>query len=156
MTINFDEYKKKYPNTQRENLIHILQEIQDECGYLSEDAITWVSRYFNLPASKIYGLATFYNYFCFSPRGKYHIEICEGTSCQLKAARATIKEFEKVLKISNGQTTKNGMFSFQVVPCLGACGIAPVVKINNEYYSHVMPSQVNSIIEHYINIDENE
>ena len=124
----------KFPDLNRDKLIPVLQEIQDEFGYLSEDSVNELSVHLKLPASKIYGLATFYNQFRFSPPGKYHIRICHGTGCHLEGAGNLISEVEKILKIGDGETTRDGMFSLEVLSCIGACGQAPVIAVNNEYY----------------------
>lgn len=138
---------EKYSHVRRDSLIPILQDIQDEIGYLSEEAIVMVGQHLNLPTSKIYGLATFYNQFRFEPRGKYHIMLCHGTACHLNGGQPLIDTIEKLLKIKAGQTTRNGQFSIEVVPCLGACAQAPVMVINGEYYSNLSPDKAKEILD---------
>jgi NADH-quinone oxidoreductase E subunit len=138
---------EKYSHVRRDSLIPILQDIQDEIGYLSEEAVVMVGQHLNLPTSKIYGLATFYNQFRFEPRGKYHILLCHGTACHLNGGQPLIDSVEKLLKIKAGQTTRNGQFSIEVVPCLGACAQAPVMVINGEYHSNLTPDKAKEILE---------
>ncbi|MBN2519383.1 MAG: NADH-quinone oxidoreductase subunit NuoE [Bacteroidales bacterium] len=151
MKIDFEALFKIYPNARREDLIPILQEIQDSAGYLSEESIVRVSRYLRLPASKVYGLATFYNQFCFDPRGKFHIEICDGTACHVEGSKLIIKEIEKKLNIKEGEITRDGTFSFQTVPCLGACGLAPVICVNGKFFPQANPEKVAEIIDKCLN-----
>ena len=152
----FDAVLQKYPHAHREDLIPILQDIQDQCGHLSEEAVVAIGRYLNLPAGKIYGLATFYNQFRFETLGKYHIQICNGPNCHIEGAQETLQEFEKQLKIKTGEITRNGLFSIESVSCLGACCKAPVVAINEDYYTGVKPEDVDDIIHIYLEKEENQ
>ena len=139
----------RFPDLSRDKLIPVIQEIQDEFGYLSEESVNELSVHLNLPASKIYGLATFYNQFRFSPPGKYHIRICEGTGCHIEGAALLIKEVEKLLKIKDGETTRDGKFSLEILSCIGACGQAPVISVNDEYYASVDKKKIREIITMY-------
>src|SRR6056297_3040210 len=94
---------KEFPNINRDSLIPILQKIQDEYGYLSEESINAIGKYLDLPTIKVYGLATFYNQFRFTPPGKYHIRVCDGTGCHLEGSGKTLKEIEKILNIEDGE-----------------------------------------------------
>jgi NADH-quinone oxidoreductase subunit E len=147
MSQTIDEIIRKYLNTQRDSLIPILQEIQEELGYLSEEAIIKVGEYLKLPSSKIYSVATFYDQFRFEPKGKFNIRICRGTACHVIGSEAVLREVERQLKISAGQTTRDGMFSIEVVNCIGACGIAPVIAINGDFYSKITPANIKGIIQ---------
>ena len=142
---------KKYTFVQRDNLIPILQEIQETLGFLSTNSIAKVGEYLNMPTSKIYGLATFYNQFRFEIKAKHHIRICNGTSCHLHTNSQIIREFKKHLNIENGEMTKDGLFSLEETTCMGACGLGPVVAVNNEYYTKVTSEKVCKIIEYYSN-----
>jgi NADH-quinone oxidoreductase E subunit len=137
---------EKYSHSRRDSLIPILQEIQEEVGYLSEEAIVLVGQHLNIPTSKIYGLATFYNQFRFEPKGKYHIQICHGTACHLLGAVRIIDIVEKKLKIKAGQTARNGKFSLEVVPCIGACSQSPVISINGEFHSNLTEDILKQIL----------
>jgi NADH-quinone oxidoreductase E subunit len=137
---------EKYPNAKRESLIPILQDIQESCGYLSREVINEVAQYIDLPPAKIYGVATFYNQFRFQPLGKYHVMICRGTACHVKGSKKALDMVVKALGIQPGQTSRDGLFSLGVVACMGACGLAPVVNINGEFYAKVTPKKLSSII----------
>ena len=146
MENKIDILLEKYSHSKRDSLIPILQDIQEEVGYLSEEAIVMVGRHLDIPTSKIYGLATFYNQFRFEPKGKYHIQICHGTACHILGAVPIIDIIEKKLKIKAGQTTRNGKFSIEVVPCIGACAQAPVIAINGEYYSNLTQEKIRDLL----------
>lgn len=139
----------EHPMANREDLIPILQEVQDNLGYLSENAIVKVGKHLELPTSKIYGVATFYNQFRFEPKGKYHIQVCRGTACHVLGSSTVLDQLEKHLKIKADQTTKDGMFSIEVVACIGACGLAPVISINGEFYAKVTGESIKEIVETY-------
>jgi NADH-quinone oxidoreductase subunit E len=136
----------KYSHSKRDSLIPILQEIQEEIGYLSEEAIVLVGEHLDMPTSKIYGLATFYNQFRFEPKGNYHIQVCHGTACHLFGTAKIIDIIEKKLKIKAGQTTRNGMFSLEVVPCIGACAQSPVLSINGDYHSNLTEDKLKQVL----------
>lgn len=140
---------EKYQNTNKDNLIPILQEIQDSFGYLSEESIIKVGEYLAVPISKIYGVATFYDQFRFERQGKNIIKICHGTSCHVLGATTVIQEFEKQLKIKAGQTTRDKVFSLEIVSCIGACGLAPVIEINGNYHTDITAEKIKELIEIY-------
>jgi NADH-quinone oxidoreductase E subunit len=140
---------EQHPNEKRDSLIPILQEIQEEIGYLSESSVVAVGKHLHLPTSKIYGVATFYNQFRFEPVGKYHVQVCRGTACHVLGSATVLQEIEKNLKIKAGQTTKDGMFSIEVVACIGACGLAPVININGNFHAKVDQNTLKDIIESY-------
>lgn len=139
-----------YSHSGRDSLIPILQEIQEQVGCLNEDAVVMVGKHLNIPTSKIYGLATFYNQFRFEKKGKYHIQSCNGTSCRMNGSKWIIDYIEKNLKIKNGQTTRNGLFSLEVLTCMGACHLGPVISINGEYYTELTPAKLKSILDELI------
>jgi NADH-quinone oxidoreductase E subunit len=147
MIAEIDTILEKFSGSQRDNLIPILECIQEEHGYISEEAIIKVSRFLKLPASKIYGVATFYDYFHFEPRAKFHIKICNGTACHVLGTGSVLDELEHELKISNGQVTRDGLFGLEVVSCIGACGSAPVLMINGQYHTNLSPNGLKQIIE---------
>jgi len=139
----------KHPAAGRDALIPILQEVQEACGFLSRDAVIRIGEHLGLPASKIYGVATFYNQFRFQAPGKYHIQLCRGTACHVKGSAAVLEAVKRALKINPGETTRDGLFSLEVVACIGACGLAPVIAINGEFYGSVTPDSVKSILAGY-------
>ncbi len=139
----------KYPDADRENLIPILQDVQNEEGYLSKESIVEVSSFLNIPTSKIFGVATFYNQFRFQPNGKYHIQVCRGTACHVLGSATVLQEVEKLLKVKAGSTTRDGQFSIEVVACIGACGLAPVISVNGEFFAKVTTASLAGIIESF-------
>jgi NADH-quinone oxidoreductase subunit E len=143
------EILNKYDKAGRDSLIPILQDIQNNEGWLSENALTEVGRCLKLPVSKIYGVATFYNQFRFLPKGKYHIQLCRGTACHVLGSSNVLNELTKYIKIKPDETTKDGLFSLEVVACIGACGLAPVISVNGKFYAKVTGSKIKEIIEFY-------
>jgi NADH-quinone oxidoreductase E subunit len=154
MKREIEEIIQNYPGQKRDSLIPLLQDIQEEEGYLSEEAVIKVGTYLGLPASKIYGVATFYNQFRFQAPGKYHVQVCRGTACHVLGSLTVLQEMEKLLKIKSGQTTADKKFSIEVVACIGACGLAPVIAINGEFYARVTPESLKEIIDSYRNREE--
>jgi len=138
---------EKHPHAGRDALIPILQEVQEEQGYLSREAIVLISRHVRLPATKIYGVATFYNQFRFQPKGKYHFMVCRGTACHVKGSSRALEMAQKHLKLRPGQTSRDRLFSLEVVACMGACGLSPVVNLNGEFYARVTPRKLTRIIQ---------
>jgi len=139
----------EYAGKGRESLIPILQKIQEEEGFLSRQAVVEVGKQLDMPASKIYGVATFYNQFRFEPLGKYHIQVCRGTACHVLGSATVLDQLEKMLKIKAGQSTRDGLFSMEVVACIGACGLAPVICVNGEFHAKVTKESLRGIIEEY-------
>ncbi len=154
MKSTVQEILQEYPNAQRDSLIPILQEVQDKMGFLSEEAVIEVGKHLQVPASKVFGVATFYNQFRFSQPGKYHIQVCRGTACHVLGSATVLDEIEKQLKIKAGQTTRDKLFSLEVVACIGACGLAPVISINGEFHAKVTTDAIKSIFEAYRNREE--
>ncbi len=140
---------ENYPNAGRDSLIPILQEIQGTFGYLSREAVIEVGKALNIPVSKIYGVATFYNQFRFSAQGKYHIQICRGTACHVKGSAAILDALMRELKIAPGETTRDGLFSLEIVACIGACGLAPVMNISNNFHAKLTTQKIPEIIKSY-------
>lgn len=149
MKRSVDQILESHQGAGRDSLIQILQEIQEEQGYLSKEAVVKVGAMLKLPASKIYGVATFYNQFRFEPIGKYHIQVCRGTACHVLGSATVLQELEKMLKIKSGQTTRDGLFSIEVVACIGACGLAPVICVNGEFHARVTTASLKEIIDNY-------
>lgn len=145
-TAGLEDIFEKFPLKQRDNLIPILQATQSKLGYISEDSIYKISDYLDLPPSKIYGVATFFNQFRLYPPGKYNIKVCRGTACHVNGASKLVQTLEAELKIKVGQTTKDGLFSIETVYCLGACSIAPVLEINGVFHGGVTQKLIPKII----------
>ena len=151
MTNAVNQILTEYANCGSDSLIPILQKIQDEEGFLSRQAVIEVGKTLDIPASKIYGVATFYNQFRFEPQGKYHVQVCRGTACHVLGSATVLQELEKMLKIKAGQTTRDGLFSMEVVACIGACGLAPVICVNGEFHAKVTKEELKGIIDEYRN-----
>ncbi len=149
-----DELLKKFPDLSRDSLIPILQATQDEFGYLSEESLKKIASTLKLPASKIYGLSTFYNQFRFVRPGKFHIRVCHGTACHMNEAGQILKEIEKVLGIHDGETSRDGLFSLEVLSCIGACGQAPVISINGKYYDRLTKVKLKAVLQSCKNLED--
>lgn len=149
MSTSLEDLVSKYEKGSSESLLSMLQEIQDEMGYLNEEVITRVGEHLNLPASKVYGIATFFDQFRFTPPGRYHIRVCRGTACHLNGSMNVLKEVERLLKISDGQTTRDGFFSLEAVSCIGACSNGPVVNINGSFINAVTTEELAKVLDHY-------
>jgi NADH-quinone oxidoreductase subunit E len=130
-------------------LIQVLHKAQGIFGYLPKEVQLYVSEKLNLSPAKVYGVVSFYSYFTTEPKGEYKINVCLGTVCFVKGSDKILAEFEKQLGIKSGQTTKDFKFSLDGLRCVGACGLAPVVVINDKVYGHVKPEEVVGILEEY-------
>jgi len=144
---------EKHSFAKRDKLIPILQDVQGEDGYISKQAVLKVARHLNMPASKVYGVATFYNQFRFKPVGRRHIMICRGTACHVKGSAAVLKMCEEVLGIKAGDTTRDGLFSIEVVACIGACGLAPVISINGEFHAKITTDKLRRLVDEIRNTE---
>lgn len=138
-----------HPGAGRDSLIPILQEVQEKDGFLSREAVVEIGKHLDLPASKIYGVATFYNQFRFQAVGHNHIMVCRGTACHVKGSADVLAAIENELKIKAGQTTRDGLFSIEVVACIGACGLAPVISVNGEFHAKLKPADIKNILDIY-------
>jgi NADH-quinone oxidoreductase E subunit len=147
---------QKYNNPGRDSLIPVLQAVQEQEGFISKESVIEIGKALNLPASKIYGVATFYNQFRFTPYGKYNIQVCRGTACHVKGSAAVLSRLERELGVLAGETSKDGVFSIEVVACIGACGLAPVIAINGNFHAKVAPDDIPGILEHYRNLAPEE
>jgi len=132
----YREIFRKYAAS-RDSLIPILQAVQESEGYVSGESIAATSDYLDLPESKIFGVATFYNQFRLSAPGRCQVQICRGTACHVKASLNLLEVLQQELGIEPGETTRDGLFSLETVACLGACSIAPVMTVNGEFYGRL-------------------
>lgn len=139
---------KNYPNEKRYSLA-ILQDVQKKYGFIPRKVMYYISDYLNLPISDIYSIATFYKSLSLTVKGKNIIKVCNGTACHIRGSNKLIEEITDILKISPGETTKDGMFSIEIVNCLGACALAPVMVINGKYYGNVTKEKAISILAGY-------
>ena len=147
---------KKYKPGKREELIPLLQEIQSDFGYISEDAIVRVGNFLGLSTTKIFGLATFYDKFRFVPAGKIRIKICHGTSCFLNGSQAIISKLKEETGVVPGQTTRDGQLSYELVSCMGGCSNGPVMNVNGEFHTRISASQIPELIKKLKYIIEND
>ena len=129
----------------REAIIPILQQVQEELGYLPEDAMLQVARHTHVPASRVYGVATFYAQFRFTPLGKTHVMVCRGTACHVNGARTILEQTEEHLGIQEGETTPDLNYSLETVACIGACSLAPCAMINSEVEAKLTTQKVKAI-----------
>ncbi|VBB06325.1 nuoe fam: nadh-quinone oxidoreductase e subunit [Lucifera butyrica] len=130
-------------------LIPVLQEAQNAYGYLSKEVIECIGSKMNIPVSQIYGVVTFYSQFHLNPRGKNIIRVCQGTACHVRGAKAILQAIEDQLQIKAGGTTADLKFTLETVACIGACGLAPVMMINDDTHGRLTPQIVPEIIAKY-------
>lgn len=128
------------------SLITVLQKTQSIYGYLPREAILHIAQTMRIPASRVYGVATFYTQFRFAPVGKYFIELCKGTACHVNGADTVARTIAEELGITDGETTDDGLFSVKFVACLGCCSLSPVMMINGETYGSLTPAKVREIL----------
>ncbi len=128
------------------SLISILQRVQEEFGYLPEEALSSIADFLSLPPSQVFSVATFYKHFFLSRRGDHIISICQGTACHVCGARDLLAVAEKILGIKTGQTTPDYKYSLERVGCLGSCALAPAVLIDDEVYSKMTPDRLKELL----------
>lgn len=130
-------------------LIPVLHETQKIYGYIPERIMQIASEEFNIPMSEIYGVATFYSQFALEPKGKHIIKVCLGTACYVKGSQDIMDRLCSLLEIQVGKTTEDGLFTLEATRCLGGCGLAPVMMIDDKVYGKLIPDDVIKIIEEY-------
>lgn len=130
-------------------LMPIMQKAQELLGYLSMETQIFIAESLDIPVTEVYGVATFYAQFSLQPKGEYIVSVCTGTACYVKGAQAILDEVIKELGINVGQTTADGKFTIQDTRCLGCCGLAPVMMINDDVYGTLAPEKVKTIIAKY-------
>lgn len=130
-------------------LMAILHDAQEVYGYLPIEVQTIISNETNTPLEKIYGVVTFYSQFSLTPKGQYKISVCLGTACYVKGAGALVEECEKLLGIKSGECTDDGKFSLDACRCIGACGLAPVLTINEDVYGRLAEGDMKDILAKY-------
>jgi len=153
--IESNEILKKYPKEKRFTLA-ILQDVQKKYGFIPRETMTYIAEYLSLPVSDIYSMATFYKALSLKPKGKYIIKICNGTACHIRGSNALIEAVTEELNIRPGETTDDGLFSIEIVNCLGACALAPVMVIDDKYYGGMTKEKVKLVIKEYKEAVENE
>lgn len=130
-------------------LIPVLQEAQGLYGYLPEHVIKHISRGLGIPSAKVYGVVTFYAQFRLNPMGRNVISVCLGTACHVRGGAKVLEAIEKDTKIKDGQTTEDGRFTLEIVNCIGACGLAPVMSINGNVHGRLNAEQIPGILAEY-------
>jgi len=127
----------------------VLQAAQEIFGYLPEEVQIMIAEGLDIPLSEIYGVATFYAQFTLNPKGKYQVSLCMGTACYVKGSADVLAAIEKKLGIKTGAITPDGKFSLDACRCIGACGLAPVMMINEDVYGRLTPDQIGGILDKY-------
>jgi NADH-quinone oxidoreductase subunit E len=134
----------------KDTLIQTLHEAQSIFGFLPEEVQLHIADRYAVTHAEVSGVISFYNYFTTTPRGKYVINVCLGTACYVNGSDKVLQEFERILGIKSGQVTEDGKFSIESLRCVGACGLAPVITINDKVYGKVQPDRAREILEHYL------
>jgi len=134
---------------EKAELIPILQKINDELGYISDDAITELSQLMNIPTSHIYSVATFYRMLSTEPRGRHVLQFCESAPCHVAGGRLVWQKLQRELGLENGETSPDDKWTLLTTSCLGVCGVGPVMIIDNDLYGNVTPEQVPDILSNY-------
>jgi NADH-quinone oxidoreductase E subunit len=137
------------PEHPQGSLISILHHAQDKYGYLSKEVMDHISEATEIPTAEIYGVATFYSYFKHQPQGKHRISVCMGTACYIRGAQKVLETIQDVLEIGPGETSEDMLFTLDETRCMGACGLAPVVVVDEKVYGRVSPEQVKEILSAY-------
>lgn len=130
-----------------DQLIEVLQDVQEICGYVPRDAMETVAKELGVPLMEVYRVANFYKAFTLKPRGKNVVTICTGTACHVRGSDLLIDQVKGQLQIEPGETTGDGLFTVECVNCLGACALAPVVVQNGSYLDHITPAKLRKIID---------
>ncbi len=142
-------------NNDSSKLVPILQAVQEEYRYLPEDVMYYVATSLGIPSAQVYGVATFYSHFALTPKGKYVIKICDGTACHVKKSIPILEALMKRLKLSEDKmTTPDMLFTVETVSCLGACGLAPVLVINEEVHGLMTPESTIALLDNIIAREE--
>ncbi len=126
-------------------IIPLLQAVQNKLGYLPQQAMLEIAKYLRVPESRIYSVATFYSMFRFIPKGKRHIMVCRGTACHVRGAPKILEEIEKIIGIKEGETSDDLEYSLETVACIGACGLAPNIVINDKTYGRMTIKKVHEL-----------
>jgi NADH-quinone oxidoreductase subunit E/NADP-reducing hydrogenase subunit HndA len=140
-----DEIVEKYKG-KKGALIPILQKIQEHISFIPIEVQRKVAKILDIPEKDVYGVVTFYSFFSMVPRGKYNIRVCLGTACFVKGSKRILDKLVKEFGIEPGQTTADRNYSLQINRCLGACGLAPVIVVNDKFYQKVNPEKVIDIV----------
>ena len=127
----------------------VLQAINAEYSYLPEDILRYVADVLDVLLSQIYTIATFYNAFSLTPRGRHLVKVCQGTACHVRGGKRVLEAIQKMLDVGPGETTKDNRFTLETVRCLGSCALGPVVVVDEEYSGQMSPKKVMPLLENY-------
>lgn len=130
-------------------LIPVLQEAQEIYGYLPDDVMKTVAKEMKIPVAEVFGVATFYSQFRFTPTGRNVIRVCMGTACHVRGALKVLKTLERELGIKAGMTTGDGKYTLETVACIGACGLAPVISVNHKVFGNMTSQMVSEILDKF-------
>ena len=130
-------------------LMPIMQAAQDIYGYLPIEVQTMIAEEMNVPVEEVYGIATFYSQFALNPKGKYKVSVCLGTACYVKGSGDVFTKLTELLGIQNGECTSDGKFSLEACRCVGACGLAPVMLVNDDVYGRLTVDDVETVLAKY-------
>jgi NADP-reducing hydrogenase subunit HndA len=144
-----DDFVAHLP-TREGHLVTVLHKAQQLFGYLPREVLQHVAGLMDESLAKVYGVVSFYTFFTMVPKGRYPISICTGTACYVKQADKIVDAFKDLLGVEIGQVTGDGKFSIDVLRCVGACALAPVLTVGEKVYAHVTPDQVRDIIAEYV------
>jgi NADH-quinone oxidoreductase E subunit len=128
-------------------LLPLLEELQKENGYVAEEAMDELARFLELPYARVKAVVTFYTMFNREPAGKYHLQVCRNISCHMAGSPGLLARLREKLGIDEGETTKDGLFTLSSVECLGACGTAPVMQVNGEYFENLTPEKLDALLD---------
>jgi NADH:ubiquinone oxidoreductase subunit E len=146
--VKLDEIINKFKNKPG-GLIPVLEEAQVALEYLPVSVQKKIAEGLNLPLSRVYGVVTFYSFFTMKPRGKHTVRVCLGTACYVRGGKALHETLQKQFGIKDGETTPDRMFTLETVRCLGACGLGPVVVVDDDVHGRVKPGKVKEILSQY-------
>lgn len=134
---------------QKGALIPVLQQAQEIYGYLPQDVLKQIGRGLKIPLSRVYGVVTFYAQFRLAPLGRNVVRVCMGTACHVRGGAKVLEQIEKELKIKDGQTTEDERYTLEIVACIGACGLAPVMQVNDNVHGRLTTESVGAILTKY-------
>jgi NADH-quinone oxidoreductase subunit E len=137
----------RFPKGRAEALVHLLQEVQQELNYLPEEAIRAVAEHLEVPLAKAYSVATFYKAFSLEPRGETIVKVCMGTTCHIRGGPVVVDDLNAGLGIAPGETTADMKYTLEIVNCVGACALAPVVIAGSKYHANVKPGKIVKLLE---------
>ncbi|MHC4267462.1 MAG: NADH-quinone oxidoreductase subunit NuoE [Planctomycetota bacterium] len=141
----------QYGNDVDSNLIAILQQTQDEYGYLPKSVLKEISRLTDVPLTRIFGVVTFYSQFTLTPRGRHAVKICTGTACHVKGVEDVKQKVKEQLGVVEGETTADYQFTLETVACIGTCFLAPVMMVDDRYFGKLTTDTVTDIVDGYTN-----